>query len=61
MAKGLLVFNQDAADMNRVNLMHLSIMDDEKNKFEEVLDLALTYIWTTMHNATVRVTLHHFN
>lgn len=40
--------------------MHLSVLDSDKSKFEEALDLALTYIWTHMHNATIRVTLHHY-
>lgn len=39
-------------------MLHMSIMQEDK--FEEVLDMALSYIWKTMHNATVRVYLHHF-
>lgn len=57
-AKGLLVFNQDSGDASRVNLYHLSALDTEK--FEEILDVSLSYIWKTMHNQTVRIFLHHY-
>lgn len=54
--KGLLVFNQDAQDSKRVNLLHLTSI----SAFEDVLDLSLDYIWKTMHCQSIRVYLHHF-
>jgi hypothetical protein len=52
------VFNQDSSDATRVNLFHISAI--ESDKFEEILDVSLDFIWKTMHNATIRIFLHHF-
>lgn len=56
--KGILVFNQDASEPTRVNLLNVSTLD--MTSYEEVLDLALDFIWKTMHCASIRVFLHHF-
>lgn len=56
--KGLLVFNQDSTEPTRVNLLHLSCLDSIP--YEEVLDLALDFIWKTMHCSTIRVYMHHY-
>lgn len=57
--RGLLIFNQDSQDATRVNLYHVSALDDS-NKLEEVLDLSLDYIWKMMHCNSIRISLHHF-
>lgn len=57
--RGLLVFNQDSGEPTRVNLLHISALED-KSKFEEVLDLGLDYIWKMMHCSSIRIYLHHF-
>ena len=56
--RGLLVFNQDSYEPSRVNLYHLSSVDE--SKFEEVLDMSLEFIWKTMHCSKIRVFLHHY-
>jgi len=55
----LLVFNQDSSESYRVNLYHISALED-KSKFEEVLDIGLDYIWKMMHCKSIRIYLHHF-
>ena len=57
--RGLLIFNQDSSDATRVNLYHVSALDDS-GKLEEVLDLSLDYIWKMMHCNSIRISLHHF-
>lgn len=56
--KGMMVFNQASNEPTRVNLFHLSSVDT--SSYEEVLDLALDFIWKTMHCSSIRVFLHHF-
>jgi hypothetical protein len=56
--KGMLVFNQDSSEPTRVNLLNVTSVDQAS--YEEVLDLALDFIWKTMHCASIRVFLHHY-
>ncbi len=56
--RGILVFNQDSSDASRVNLFNVTSID--QSCFEEVLDMALDFIWKTMHCASIRVFLHHY-
>lgn len=57
--RGMLVFNSDAAEPTRVNLYHVSATEDA-SRIEEVLDLALDYIWKMIHCSSIRIYLHHF-
>jgi len=61
---GLAAFNVDTMlqkqtqKMVKVNLYHVSSVDP--SKFDEVLSLAMDYIWKYMHCATIRISLYHY-
>lgn len=44
--------------MLRVNLYHISSVDPDS--FEEVLNMALDYIWRYMHCAVIRISIYHY-
>ena len=73
--KGMLVFSLDTSlkkdpvvdvekcsvsfnRITKVNLHHITALDE--SQFDVLLDLALDFIWKTMHCSVIRVKLHHF-
>eukprot|EP00347_Sterkiella_histriomuscorum_P015861 403355405 len=62
--RGLIAFNVDnmiqkqTQKQTKVNLYHASAVN--MDKFEHVLDLALEYIWTQMHCASIKFSLYHY-
>ncbi len=62
--EGLIVFNVDTMlqkqteKVLKVNLMHISAVKLEK--YEEIVDIAMQFIWKQMHCSVIRLTLYHY-
>jgi len=66
MMKGLLVFSQEAQiateaasgnKVTKVSIYHISAADPKD--LESVVQMAIDFIWRTMHCAVIKVHLHH--
>ena len=63
--RGLLVFSQDSVvcfdeqgnKTTKVSIYHISTVNS--SELELILELAMDFIWKTMHCAVIRVHLHH--
>ena len=65
--RGLLVFNQDSATgvdvegnkTTKVSINHISCVNI--SELELIFDLALDFIWKTMHCASIRIQCHYIH
>jgi len=58
--EGLAVIHIDGSPKQRVVILHASVLNEEAKNLPDLLQKLMSYIWTNINSAEIRVNLFHF-